>query len=73
MLSKPRFETASDALRLRHSTDTGWMLHHPLALGDREADHPESEQPGDDARQRADPPLEQRDLTVVFAAARLHQ
>ena len=44
-----------------------------LALGECEADHPESEQPGDDARQRADPPLEQRDLAVVFAAARLHQ
>ena len=34
-LSQPRFQTARDALRLRHSSQTGGMLHHPLALGDR--------------------------------------
>ena len=36
VLSEPRFETASDALGLRHSADTCGMLHHPLAFGDRE-------------------------------------
>ena len=36
VLGEPRFETARDALRLRHSADTGGMLHHPLAFGDRE-------------------------------------
>src|SRR6267378_7744580 len=36
MLGEPCLETSSDSLRLRHSADTGGMLHHPLAFGDRE-------------------------------------
>ncbi len=36
MLGEPCLETSSDSLRLRHSADTGGMLHHPFAFGDRE-------------------------------------
>src|SRR3982751_5587633 len=36
MFGKPGLETASDAIRLRHSADPGGMIHHTLALGKRE-------------------------------------
>src|SRR5882762_3697424 len=36
MLGEPCLETSSDSLRLRHSADTGGMLHHPFAFRDRE-------------------------------------
>jgi len=36
MLRKPRGEPGGDAAGLRHAADAGWMLHHPLALGQRE-------------------------------------
>ena len=33
---QPCFKPLCDALRLRHSTQAGGMLHHPLAFSDRE-------------------------------------
>ena len=51
MFFEPGIEPDRDALRLRHAAEAGGMLHHALALGDREL----TEQEKAFARRRGDP------------------